>query len=87
MNRKKLLQIKRNMLEDLQVAYGKAKEITMSDQKIYYYDGVTNTVLKYYKAFFGEDLCKSVRESEPFLDIEKVDDIAEEVIRGLKMLR
>ena len=87
MNRKKLLQIKRNMLEDLQVAYGKAKEITMSDQKIYYYDGVTNTVLKYYKAFFDEDLCKSVRQNEPFLDIEKVDDIAEEVIRELKMLR
>lgn len=87
MNRKKLLQIKRNMLEDLQVSWGKSKEITMSDKKIYYYDGVVNTVLKYYKAFFNEDLCKSVRESEPFLDIEKVDDIAEEVIRELNLLK
>lgn len=87
MNRKTLLQIKRNMLEDLQVAWGKAKETTMSNEKIYYYDGVVNTVLKYYKAFFNEDLCKNVRKSEPFLDIEKVDDVAEEVIRELKMLK
>ena len=87
MNRKELLQIMGFMLEDLQVAWSKAKEITVSDKKIYYYDGVVNTVLKYYKTIFGQDLCKSVRESEPFLDIEKVDDIAEEVIRELNMLK
>ena len=87
MNRKDWLQIKRNMLEDLQVSWGKTKKITVSDKKIYYYDGVVNTVLKYYKAIFGGDLCKSVRESEPFLDIEKVDDVAEEVIRELKLLK
>ena len=67
--------------------FEKGWRVIVKHQKIYYYDGVTNTVLKYYKAFFDEYLCKSVRESEPFLDIEKVDDVAEEVIRELKILR
>jgi len=81
---KKLLIIKKNMIEELQESWNKVIDLSMSDRRIYYYEGKVDVILKYYKTLFDDDLCKETASQDTILDIEKVQNIYKKILSDIK---
>jgi len=80
----KLLDVKKKMLQDLKEAWDIVIDLNISERRIYRYEGVVDSILKYYRLLFKEDLCKSSPSGERILDIKQVMEAIQKVNEDIK---
>ena len=82
--RTKLLNVKKKMLQDLEEAWDIVVGLNISERRVYRYEGIVDSILKYYRLLFQEDLCKYSPSGEQILDIKQVIEAIQKVNKDIK---